>query len=87
LILRSRRFVRFMGSNLSTEREAALALGGLVVSPEYSGITGRYFDGFREIPSSLESRDPAKARSVWEQSAVLAGLGRGETHRPTIALS
>ena len=67
-------FVRFMKSHLSTEEEAGQALGGLVVDARYSAVTGRYFDGFKEIPSSLESRDEAKARSVWEQSAKLSGL-------------
>ena len=43
---------------------------------KYSGISGKYFDGFKEIPSSIESRDENKARTVWEQSAKLAGLAR-----------
>jgi hypothetical protein len=37
-------------------------------------VSGRYFDGFKEIPSSEESRDQQKARTVWEQSAKLVGL-------------
>ena len=71
LILKSRRFVRFMGSHLSTEQEAASALGGLLTKPEFEGVSGRYFDGFKEIPSSVESRDEQKARSVWEQTMAL----------------
>lgn len=71
LILKSRRFVRFMGSHLSTEQEAASALGGLLTEPEFEGVSGRYFDGFEEIPSSAESRDEQKARSVWEQTMAL----------------
>lgn len=67
-------FVNFMGSHLSTEEEAAQALGSLVTDAKYSAVSGRYFDGFKQIPSSVESRDEAKARSVWEQSAKLAGL-------------
>jgi NAD(P)-dependent dehydrogenase (short-subunit alcohol dehydrogenase family) len=73
-IITSRWFVNFMGSHLATEDEAARALGGLLVEEKFSGVSGRYFDGFKEIPSSAESRDEAKARSVWEQSASLAGL-------------
>ena len=78
-IMTSRWFVNFMGSHLSTAEEAAQALGGLLVDEKYSGVSGRYFDGFKEIPSSLESRDEAKARSVWEQSARLAGLSLENT--------
>lgn len=73
-MITSRWFVNFMGSRLSTEEEAAQALGGLLVGAKYSGVSGKYFDGFKEIPSSLESRDERKARTVWEQSARLAGL-------------
>jgi NAD(P)-dependent dehydrogenase (short-subunit alcohol dehydrogenase family) len=73
-IMTSGWFVKFMGSHLSTEEEAGRALGGLVADEKYSGVTGRYFDGFREIPSSTESRDENKAKEVWEQSIRLAGL-------------
>jgi hypothetical protein len=47
-----------------------------MVDSKYSGVSGKYFDGFKEIPSSIESRDENKARMVWEQSAKLAGLAR-----------
>jgi NAD(P)-dependent dehydrogenase (short-subunit alcohol dehydrogenase family) len=73
-IITSRRFVNFMGSHLSTEEEAAQALGGLVIDAKYFNVSGRYFDGFREVPSSAESRNETKAQAVWEQSARLAGL-------------
>jgi NAD(P)-dependent dehydrogenase (short-subunit alcohol dehydrogenase family) len=73
-IITSRWFVNFMGSHLSTEEEAARALGGLLIDAKYSTITGKYFDGFKEIPSSVESRDESKARAVWEQATKLVGL-------------
>jgi NAD(P)-dependent dehydrogenase (short-subunit alcohol dehydrogenase family) len=73
-IMMSRWFVNFMGSHLSTEQEAAQALGGLIADPKYSGVSGRYFDGFKEIPSSVESRDRNKGKTVWEQSIPLAAL-------------
>jgi hypothetical protein len=47
-----------------------------VIDAKYSGVSGRYFDGFKEIPSSVESRAEAKARAVWEQSVKLAGVSR-----------
>jgi len=75
-IMMSAWFVNFMGSHLSTEEEAGQALGGLLVDPKYASVTGKYFDGFRQIPSSVESRDERKASTVWEQSARLAGLVR-----------
>ena len=71
-IMTSRWFVNFMGSHLATEEEAAQALGRLLTDGRFAEISGRYFDGFHEIPSSVESRDEAKARAVWEQAARLA---------------
>jgi len=73
-IITSPWFVNFMGSHLSTEEEAGQALGSLLIDEKYTGVSGRYFDGRKEIPSSAESRDPMKARSVWEQSEKLVGL-------------
>ena len=73
-IMTSRWFVNFMGSHLATEEEAAHALGRLITDARYAEISGRYFDGFDEIPSSVESRDEAKALSVWEQGIRIADL-------------
>ena len=73
LALSSAAFVTFMGSHLSTAEDAARGLGGLVMDAKFEGISGRYFDGFEEILSSAESRDTAKARTVWEQAR---GLGK-----------
>ena len=66
-------FVNFMGSHLSTAGEAARALGDLLVNAKYSGVSGTYFDGCKDIPSSEESRDETKSRAVWEQSLALFG--------------
>src|SRR5215467_1039290 len=85
LIMMSNWFVTFMGSHRSTEEEAAQALGGLLIDAKYAGVSGRYFDGFKEIASSVESRDETKARTVWEQSSKLAGLGREEIEHPWLA--
>ena len=83
IIMMSPSFVNFMGSHLSTEEEAARALGALLIDAKYSGVSGKYFDGFREISSSVESRDESKARTVWEQSARLAGLSQDDAeYRP-----
>ena len=74
MIMMSGPFVKFMGSHLSTEDEAAHALGRLIIDPNFAGVSGRYFDGFKEIPSSAESRDEAKAKAVWEQARALGKI-------------
>jgi NAD(P)-dependent dehydrogenase (short-subunit alcohol dehydrogenase family) len=86
-LITSRWFVNFMGSHLSTEEEAAHALGDLLINPKYEGVGGKYIDGFKEIPSSAESRDERKARSVWEQSSRLAGLAIDEIQNPTLSVA
>src|ERR1043166_6788210 len=87
-LITNRWLVSFMKSHLSTEQEAGQALGGLLVDARYSGVSGRDFDGFKEIPSSPESRDAAKARTVWNQSARLAGLsGENAEAAVTAAIS
>ncbi len=78
-------FVKFKGSHRSTEEEAAQALGALLTDPKFSGVSGRYFDGFKEILSSVESRDESKAKKVWEQSAKLAELSREEAEHSPVA--
>ncbi len=70
-----------MGSHLATEDESARGLGGLLVDLKYRDVSGRYFDGSNEIPSSAESRDDAKARAVWKQAVKLAGLLENEEQR------
>lgn len=73
-IMTSAWFVRFMGSHLATEAEAARNLGRLLIDPKYSRVSGRYFDGDREISSSAESRDAAKAALAWRQACALVNL-------------
>jgi hypothetical protein len=72
-------FCEVYGSHLSTESEAANALGSLIVDPKFADISGRYFDGTKEILSSAESRDESKAKTVWEQARILAEL-TAESH-------
>jgi NAD(P)-dependent dehydrogenase (short-subunit alcohol dehydrogenase family) len=82
MIMMSGAFVRFMGSHLSTEDDAARALGRLMIDPNFAGVSGRYFDGFKEIPSSAESRDETKAKTVWEQARSLGRITLAETGLP-----
>jgi NAD(P)-dependent dehydrogenase (short-subunit alcohol dehydrogenase family) len=87
-LITSNWFVNFMGSHLSTEEEAARDVSDLLVSPKYSGVSGKYFDGSQQIASSVESRDPIKAQTVWEQSQRLVGISREEPSlAPTRAIS
>jgi len=83
-IMTSRWFVRCMGSHLATEEEAAQALARLLTDETFAEISGRYFDGFDEVPSSVESQDEAKARAVWEQAARLADIDHRHDPMPPL---
>jgi NAD(P)-dependent dehydrogenase (short-subunit alcohol dehydrogenase family) len=73
--VRARNIVR---RSLQTPETAARTIVHLAGSPELEGITGRYFDEGHEAPSSPASYDEAVARRLWDVSAELCGLPRGE---------
>jgi NAD(P)-dependent dehydrogenase (short-subunit alcohol dehydrogenase family) len=50
-------------------------LAALAADPAFDSVTGRYFDGLQDTPSSLESHDLEKARDLWETSRELVASG------------
>ena len=54
--------------------EGARVVVRLAVSPDLSGVTGRYFRETGEAASSLLSRDEALQEELWRLSARLTGL-------------
>lgn len=71
--------VKIRGSKLNNLDDSGKALARLVTDSQYAGITGKYFDIGREIPSSEESYDRQKAAGLWEKSAELVKLAPEET--------
>ena len=65
--------------NVNGTRQSGRALARLVTDPQLEGVSGRYFQGFRDVPSSKESYDGGKAAELWATSAALVQLGRDET--------
>jgi NAD(P)-dependent dehydrogenase (short-subunit alcohol dehydrogenase family) len=65
--------------NINTVETSGRALARLVTDPELEDVSGRYFEGEREIPSSELSYDRENAMELWETSAELVGLGAEET--------
>lgn len=62
------------GVNVNSVATSGEALARLVVDPELAGVSGRYFEGGKEISSSELSYDRANAAELWETSAGLVGL-------------
>ena len=46
----------------------------LATSPEVEGVSGKYFDNKKAVPSSADSHDKNTASRLWRVSAELAGL-------------
>jgi NAD(P)-dependent dehydrogenase (short-subunit alcohol dehydrogenase family) len=66
---------RLFSPNVHTAEESGLALARLVTEPELSAVTGRYFEGDREIRSSAESYNDVRAEGLWNASLSLTAAG------------
>ncbi|KAL0929722.1 dehydrogenase reductase [Colletotrichum truncatum] len=51
--------------NVHTPAESAAALARLAVSPSVEGVTGKYFEGLKEIMSSNDSYVKSKQEDLW----------------------
>ena len=65
---------RFVLANVHTIAESGAALARLVDDPGLDATNGKYFEGTREIPSSVDSYDEARAAELWQGSAELTRL-------------
>jgi NAD(P)-dependent dehydrogenase (short-subunit alcohol dehydrogenase family) len=57
--------------NVNSLQTSGRRLAALAVDPAYDGVTGRYFEGAKEIRSSVDSYDTAKAADLWQTSERL----------------
>ena len=66
----------FLGQILRfrNSKKMGKALAWLVLDSKLNGVTGQYFDGFKPIASSTESRNTHKAAELWEVSVALVNL-------------
>ncbi len=62
----------------SSPERAAAAIAPLALSPEFEGMTGRFFHAGHEIEAPAYTRDPQVARRLWEVAAALTGLGEAD---------
>jgi NAD(P)-dependent dehydrogenase (short-subunit alcohol dehydrogenase family) len=60
--------------NIHTPQESGEALARLIVDPALASTNGKYFEGLREIPSSVDSYDKDRAEELWRESATLTGI-------------
>ena len=57
--------------NVNSPRSSGQRLAALAGDPRYDGVTGAYFEGTRQIRSSVDSYDRDKALDLWETSERL----------------
>jgi NAD(P)-dependent dehydrogenase (short-subunit alcohol dehydrogenase family) len=67
---------RLFSPNVHTAQESGASLARLVTDPELSAVTGRYFEGGRQIRSSDESYNDERAEGLWNASMTIAEVGR-----------
>ena len=52
-------------------RKMGKALASLILNPDLDSVSGKYFDGFKQVESSIESHDIHKAVELWQESTML----------------
>ena len=60
--------------NIHTPEASGAALARLITDPALASTNGKYFEGLREIRSSVESYDDGRAAALWHGSATLTGI-------------
>ena len=83
----SRWTLRPFHTNIHRPEDSGRALARLVLDPALENVSGRYFEGLSEVPSSLESYNLAKATALWDQSAELVALDQDELIRRPSAVT
>ncbi|MGC2494812.1 MAG: SDR family NAD(P)-dependent oxidoreductase [Candidatus Binatus sp.] len=65
--------------NVNSVARSGRSLASMVTDPRFERISGKYFQGARDVPSSKDSYDPAMAAELWESSAAMVKLTPDET--------
>ncbi len=59
---------------MNSVQESGQALARLVLDPSLEKVSGKYYSGLKEVPSSKESYELPKAFELWKTSARLVSL-------------
>ncbi|MEH2272935.1 MAG: SDR family NAD(P)-dependent oxidoreductase [Nostoc sp.] len=78
---------RLFAPYVNTPNKSGKDLAKLILDPEFTGVTGKYFVGLRQVPSSQESYDRKKALELWETSIELVNLTPNQNHRCKLMLN
>jgi light-dependent protochlorophyllide reductase len=65
--------------NVNSVARSGKSLASMITEPRFERISGKYFQGARDVPSSKDSYEPAMASELWESSASMVRLTPDET--------
>jgi len=65
--------------NVNSVARSGKSLANMIIEPKFDRISGKYFQGTRDVPSSKDSYDPVMALDLWESSAAMVKLRPEET--------
>ena len=65
--------------NVNSVARSGRSLANMLTEPRFERISGKYFQGTRDVPSSKDSYDPAMAMDLWESSVAMVKLMPDET--------
>ncbi|KAI0401618.1 dehydrogenase/reductase [Xylaria palmicola] len=72
---------RLIMPNIHTPVESGKGLARLAVAEDVEGVSGRYFEGWKEIKSSRDSYDESKQEDLWEWTVAYLSNGLGAEKR------
>lgn len=75
----------FMGPNVHTPKESGGALARLAIGKDVEGVSGKYFEGRKEIMSSAVSYDVGKQEDIWAWTVRACAKDDEERRRFDIA--
>ena len=65
--------------NVNTVTKSGKNLAMLITDPKFNNITGKYFDGIKQIPSSKLSYNKNNSEDLWTTSVKLVNLTKEES--------
>lgn len=71
--------LRYTLPNVNTARSSGKRLALLAYSDRYKNTKGKYFEGTKEIPSSVDSYNVGYQHTLWTSSIDLLGIKQEET--------
>jgi hypothetical protein len=69
---------KFVHPNVHTAAESGASLAKLAMNPEFEGVSGKYFEGVKEIKSSEVSYDVSKQEELWAWTVKTLAVGDDE---------